>query len=71
MFDPHVRTWVDNGFVAVVVANKVRRSAVLAAGLDYDRCVLMDLDGLALEVEAVTYRCSHLLLRCLIMHSPV
>jgi hypothetical protein len=65
MFNPHVRTWVYDSFVPVVVPNEVRRGAVLAAGLDYDRGVLVDPDGLALEVEAVTYCCSHLLLQWL------
>jgi hypothetical protein len=65
MFDPHVRTWVYDGFVPVVVPNEVRRGAVLAPGLDYYRGVLVDPDCLALEVEAVTYPCSHLLLQWL------
>lgn len=69
MFDRHVRAWVYDGFVSVVVANEVRRSAVLASGLDHDCCVLMDPDCPALEVEAVTFRCLHLLLPGSILNS--
>lgn len=65
MFDPHVRPRVHDGLVPVVVANEVRRSAVLAACLDNDRRVLMHPDHFALEVESVTYRCSHPLLQSL------
>jgi hypothetical protein len=59
MLDPRVRPRVHEGLVPVVVANEVRRSAVLAAGLDNDRRVLMHPDHFALEVDPVTYRCSH------------
>ena len=59
MLDPRVRPRVHQGLVPVVVANEVRRSAILAAGFDNDRRVLMHPDHPALEVEAVTYRCSH------------
>jgi hypothetical protein len=59
MLDPRVRPRVHEGLVPVVVANEVRRSAILAADLDNDRRVLMHPDHLAREVEAVTYRCSH------------
>jgi hypothetical protein len=59
MLDPGVRPRVHQGLVPVVVPNQVRRSAVLAAGLDNDRRVLMHADHFAFEVDPVTYRCSH------------
>jgi hypothetical protein len=59
MLDPRVRPRVHEGLVPVVVANEVRRGAVLAAGLDNDRRVLMHPDHFALEVESVANRCSH------------
>ena len=71
MFDPHVRPRVYDGLVPVVVANEVRRSSVLAACLDNDRRVLMHSDHFALEVEPVTYRCSHPLLQSLVLHHRV
>ena len=71
MFDPHVRPRVHHGFVSVVVANEVRRSAVLTAGLDNNRRVLMHPDHFALEVEPVTYRRSHPLLQSSVFHYGV
>ena len=59
MLDPYVRLGEYQGLVSVVVANEVRRSAVLAAGLDNDRGVLMHPDHFALEVNPIAYRCSH------------
>ena len=71
MFDPHVRPREHDGFVSVLVANEVRRSTVLAACLDNDCRVLMHSDHFALEVEPVTYRCSHPLLQSLVFHYRV
>jgi hypothetical protein len=59
MLDPCVRPRVHQGLVPVLVANEVWRTAVLAAGLDNNRRVLMHPDHFALEVQPVTYRCSH------------
>jgi hypothetical protein len=69
MFDPHVCPRGHHGFVPVLVANQIRRTAVLGAGLH--RRVLMHPDHLALEVEPVTYRCSHPLLQSLVFHYRV
>ncbi len=59
MLDPRVRPRVHQRFVPVVMANQVRRGAVLAAGLDDNRRVFMHPDHFSLEVDPVTYRCSH------------
>jgi len=71
MLDPRVRPREHEGLVPVLVANEVRRSAVLAAGLDNDRGVLSHPDHIALEVDAVTYCCSHNLLPSVIFHFRV
>jgi hypothetical protein len=48
------------------MAHEVRGSAVLAPRLDDDRRVLRHPDGVALEVDPVTHRCSHFVLRSLL-----
>lgn len=59
VLDPRVRSWKHHGLVPVVVADEVRRTAVLAAGLDNNGRVLMSSNHFALEVDPVTYSCSH------------
>lgn len=59
MFNPRIGPWVHQGLASIIVANEVRRTAVLAAGLDNNRRVLVHSDHFALEVDPVTYRCSH------------
>ena len=53
MLDPRVRLRVDQGLVSVVVANEVRRTAVLAARLNNDCRVLLHPDHLALERRGI------------------
>jgi hypothetical protein len=59
VFHPGIRTGIHHALVAVVAADKVRRSAVRPSSFEDDRRVFAYPDGVPLEVETVTYVGSH------------